>query len=257
MGRTNPEITDQEGQIYERFCNVHGIPCGNTQAALDNATYIRDYFLKTWNEDITEANLTAALSVIRPHLKFHEQHEADYEKLQANMSAEERQAYKAWRGERGLKDSYRNAVAILSWLKAHSFKVTEQNLHLAVGQKVVYPHLEWDDSARPRYDNPRQHKDDGKGFLPKDEVNLSPRDHARKNQEAAAKNNPTAVDSISVLEGQARREAESMTGSTHGGTEQLRRVFVMKPGSSDIDWTATLVARKRMQNSLKRDRSIR
>src|SRR5712664_541005 len=197
--RTNATITDLEDKAYTDWCDKHGVIAHDE----DSGRFIVKYFEETWKEDITEANLDLAFPVIKDRLKFFAPSQQEFLKLHSGLSAEEKESFKAWKGERGLKDTFQTSVAILSWLKAHSFKVTQANLQLAIGQNKVYPYLEWDESARPRYDNPMQHKDDGKGFLPKDEVNLSPRDHARKNQEAAAKNNPTAPDSISVLEGQA------------------------------------------------------
>jgi hypothetical protein len=67
--RTSVEITNQEVAAYSAFCRKHHVFLEG-QEGVDTANFVRDYFLKTWGEDITDANLDKALPYIRPHLKI-------------------------------------------------------------------------------------------------------------------------------------------------------------------------------------------
>ena len=224
MARINPEITNEEGLVYHAWCSKHDVIPGDPE----NAAFVAKYFQETWKEDVTEANLDAAFPLIKDRLKFYAPNQGEFVELFGGLSAEERKAFGDWRGERGLKDSYRNGVALLSWLKAHGFKVTKQNLQLAVGQKLVYPYLEWDESARPRYENPRQHKDDGEGFLPKSQTNKSRLDHIREMREASEKNNPSQAETpiLDASEQAWKNMADNLLrDGTHSQQARVRAVY--------------------------------
>ena len=51
---------------------------------------------------------------------------------------------------------------------------------------------------------------------------------------AEAKNNPTATDSVKLLEQQARQDAENIRGNSRYQDSLLGKLFVTKPGTSDI-----------------------
>jgi hypothetical protein len=57
---------------------------------------------------------------------------------------------------------------------------------------------------------------------------------------------PLAPVSINV---EYQSKAESLQGRTHGQTDQARKLFVMVPGTSTIDWQQTLAARERFLNT--------
>jgi hypothetical protein len=57
---------------------------------------------------------------------------------------------------------------------------------------------------------------------------------------------PLAPVSINV---EYQAKAESLRGRTHGQTDQARKLFVMVPGTSTIDWQQTLAARERFLNT--------
>jgi hypothetical protein len=57
---------------------------------------------------------------------------------------------------------------------------------------------------------------------------------------------PSKKNESKLNELRAKERCESVTGRTHAETEQIRKLFVMKPGSSEIDWAATEHARLRI-----------
>jgi hypothetical protein len=44
-------------------------------------------------------------------------------------------------------------------------------------------------------------------------------------------------------------KADALQGRSHGQTDQAKRMFVMVPGTSDIDWQETHAARLRFLNT--------
>ena len=188
--RTSPTITDAEVQIYANFCAEHAIITDNSQDGIANANFIRDYFLNEWNADITEANLAEALKQIRPHLKFYNENHLAFSKLFYALSPAEQEAFKAWKWPFGLKQNEYNAAVLLTRIASHKFRVTEQNLSLATGQAKVAPLLQWDESARLRYANPKQHSDDGEPFLGKNVNEPLWRRRQREREEREAANKP-------------------------------------------------------------------
>lgn len=262
--RTSEQITQNEIKAYAQFCAERGIIHDGSDSDSDaqNSEFILNYFVNTWKEDITEKNLTTAWDKISPHLKFYAPNQQEFGKLHSSLSAEEKEAFRVWKGERGLKDTYRNAVAILSWIKAHRFMVTKENLQLAVGQNRVQPFLEWDESKTtpPKAPDQRQHQDDGTGFLGK-EVNeprwkrIQREREEREAKEAANQRSGASVQSVTVRE--AQRRAAELRGNTHSETEQLMKLFVTMPGTSEIDWPSTEVARLNLQKSLNKAQAVR
>jgi hypothetical protein len=74
---------------------------------------------------------------------------------------------------------------------------------------------------------------------------------------AAEKNNPTTPVPTSSVQAAAQVEAESLKGNTHSETEQLGRVFVTLPGTSEIDWIQTLDSRQAFQRRLNNQQAVR
>lgn len=260
MARTSATLTTDEVSAYEAFCAKHGIIDSRTQDGIANANFVENYFLNTWKETMSEKNPETCLLLISSHLKFYASYQQEFEKLYTSLSVEEQTAFKEWKGERGLKDSYKNAVAILSWIKAHGFVVTRQNLQLAVGQSRVQTFLEWDESATPRHaPDPRQHQDDGTGFLAGKDVN-EPRwkrgQREREEREAAEAKSGAAASARSAAMREAQRQAEGLKGNTWSESEQIGRVFVNILGTSEIDWPATLQSRLALQKSFTKHREV-
>jgi hypothetical protein len=102
MARTSEAITNQEVQAYTTWCNKrHAFREG--QEGVDNGNFVRDYFLKTWGEDITEANLDKALPYMRPHLKFKSEAYLKLEQAANGMTPQEAEIFDAWNHPQAIK----------------------------------------------------------------------------------------------------------------------------------------------------------
>jgi len=55
--RTSVEITNQEVAAYTAFCRNHHV-FFEGEEGVDNGNFVRDYFLKTWGEDIRKQTWT-------------------------------------------------------------------------------------------------------------------------------------------------------------------------------------------------------
>jgi hypothetical protein len=253
MARTNSEIQQHEVQAYAKFCDENNIVHDGSEGDAANSALVLDYFTKQWGEMITAETLSQAFPQLKPHLKFNDPNQVEFNKLYNSLSAEEKAAFAEWKGSRGLKDTFGNAVALLSWIKAHGFKVTQANLQLAVGQQRVAPFLEWDESGTPRYEDARQHKSDGEGFLGKD-INLNPAQHRARMRSTQPEEFPSSIRGREVAA--AKSDAEALRGRTHGETAQLQRVYITNDQTNEIDWVKTLDARQQMQRAFERRNAV-
>ncbi len=82
------------------------------------------------------------------------------------------------------------------------------------------------------------------GFLPRSQTNRSARQVAEDNRPKSE--TPVAPVSIHV---EYKLKAESVQGRTHGQTDQARKLFVMVPNTTMIDWQQTHAARERFLNT--------
>lgn len=80
--------------------------------------------------------------------------------------------------------------------------------------------------------------------MPRSQTNRTPRQVAEDNR-PKVETQPTPV-SINL---EYKLKAESVQGRTHGQTDQARKLFVMVPGTSTIDWQQTHAARVRFLNT--------
>jgi hypothetical protein len=258
--RTSEQITQNEIKAYAKFCAERGIIHDGSQDDQHNADFVLNYFVNIWKEDITEQNLNTAWEKIRPHLKFYAPNQQEANDLISKLSPEEQKVFAEWKGPRGLKPTHRAVAALLSWLGAHKFPVTKQNLDLAVGQQRVAPFLEWNESATPRHaPDPRQHQSDGTGFLGKNlnEPQWKRVQREREEREAAESKSGAPASAQSATAREAQRRAEELRGNTHSETEQLKKLFVTIPGTSEIDWPTTEAARLNLQMSLNKAQAVR
>jgi hypothetical protein len=135
------------------------------------------------------------------------------------------------------EESYQNQSALLAELRGR--EITPQTIQDAIGRAGYKKGLHYVPTISRDVD-PRQHTDDGKGFMPKDQVNVSAREFARR-AASAASGKPTPAPSGTDY----RALADAVKGSTHSKTEQIQRMFVTRPGTSEIDYEQTYFARRR------------
>jgi hypothetical protein len=78
------------------------------------------------------------------------------------------------------------------------------------------------------------------GFMPKSQTNRTLREVMEDNRPKSE----TPVAPVSIND-QYQAKAEALQGRSHGQTDQAKRLFVMVPGTSTIDWAQTHAARLR------------
>jgi hypothetical protein len=142
--RTSETITSQEVQAYTTWCNKHHA-FFQGQEGVDNGNFVQDYFLKTWGEDITEANLDKALPYIRPHLKFKSEALVKLENAANGMTPQEADIFDAWMSRLRLESAndqgMENATNILSWLRERNLEIISRNLDVALQNIICNGHL--------------------------------------------------------------------------------------------------------------------
>ena len=165
-----------------------------------------------------------------------------YDTVYNALSQTQKDAFGAWwyaqkhvlilEGDQG----YENATKILNWMKGRSFD--PRTFDLAVGNLAgtVGLHLVQQSTFRPG-----RHSGGDSSFMSKADTNLSAKDHAarRAADAAASGSNPAPTTDY-------RAAAESVRGRTHGETERISKMFVMIPGTSEIDWQRTNASRRRV-----------
>src|SRR5262249_35740113 len=169
---------------------------GVEQTDVPTADFILNYFLNQWVEDISDANLDAALPQIRCRLKFVPENQLELGRQLRRLSPTEREAVANWNPARfRLQANEYNTALVVRWIKDRNWQVTADNLALAIGQKTLVGHLQWEKARSQRPES--HHKDDGSmrfsgDFLGKD-VNKSTwlrRKEEREAREQAAQAAP-------------------------------------------------------------------
>ena len=272
MARTSKEITQQEVAAYAKFAQDHNIINDGTQADIDNSNLVLDYFTKTWPNDITADNLAQAFPQLKPHLKFQSKAEVELRKTAADSDAVATQKFATWfekqtflirEGELG----FENANNLLQELRGRD--VTNETIAAAIG-RIEAPTSKFDTRVRkplhylkteralsPAAQAAQDHRP-GEFVSKTNMVRTSDGGWRSKNaaEQAAdrrlaeAKNNPTATDSVKLLEAQARQDAENIRGNSRYQDSLLSKTFVTRPGTSDIDWTATAASRRALLRSM-------
>jgi hypothetical protein len=248
MGRTSAELTQKEIDAYQEFCTEHRIACDESEAGLANGTLVGEYIALQWGMDINSTTLATALEKLRDRLVFYTVAEANYKKTAVEAyglgdGTIRANALNAWFHSpannslaRDGKEGLQNQSALLAELRGR--EITPQTIQHAIGRAGFKSGLHY--ISAPRRVDPRQHTDDHKGLFPKDEVNLSPRDHAKRAAEAAAKASGKHEETPTT---DYRKLAEGVKGLTHSRTEQIQKMFVTDGGK--IDWEQTYGARRR------------
>jgi hypothetical protein len=224
MARTTAEITQAEVQAYVDFCQKHGINLDGEDGVY-NGEFVREYFLETWQEDITPANLALALKQLRPHLKFRTEDELEFNKIYNTLSAAEKQAFAASEWPFGVIRNEFNGFVLLKWLKAHRFEVTERNLSFAAGQGNVAGLLQWNEDVirqKPKAE-PDPNYRPGRFFESSDEKRRREAEEASAKAAAATQQQKT----LSASDAQWRRMALDKIGTyrSHSQRENYQKAY--------------------------------
>jgi hypothetical protein len=256
--RTNTVITQTERDAYDLFCQQHNILNDDSTAAIRNGDHIGGYIVTTWNEDITEHTLRVALEQLKDALTFISPLQAEVTEILSKLDQGQRDIVATWLAKQHRLETegdhgFSNVSVLLAWLLNRRYAITEQGLTMALGncQTNGRRKLYWKEG--PKQD--RSYGPGGRinwalvnkseeGFMPRSQTNRTPRQVAEDNRPKLE----TQLTPVSVNV-EYQMKAESLVGRSHGQTDQARKLFVMVPGTSTIDWQQTHAARVRFLNT--------
>jgi len=280
MARSSEQVTQNEINSYKSFCDKQRIIHDGSQDDQHNADFIFNYFVNVWKQDITEQNLNTAWEHIRPHLKFKSAARAEFEKITSAAPDRARQLDQ-WLQAHGGKpgqltntpgdDTFENLTLLLGTLQG--YEISTPRIQDAIDRIQNRPGRKLHYIEAPRKTQPTSRaalEDDGTPFvtqgltLQRDgSLGKSPADYAREARQRsdrdveAANQQRTGASAQSAAIREAKNKAEGLRGNTHSESEQIQRIFVTTPGTSDINWPDTLAARQNLQRGLNKAQETR
>jgi hypothetical protein len=246
----NRHYTEQELQQFieaENILRAKGLVVDNNDAKAlvdHNADRIASYFNLNTSIPVTVQTVLQACDLMKDQMHWKSGAQIAYEKLYDALTPSDQQKFGAWwfqqknmlvlDGDEG----YSNASKVIEWMRGRSFDSRTLDLAASNLAGTRGLHLVHQSTFRPSH-----HSGGDNSFMKKSDTNLSARDHAARraaDAAAAAGNKPAATTDY-------RKLAESITtGRTHSDSLRLQRLFVMKPGTTDIDWEQTAYQRQRI-----------
>src|SRR6266576_983351 len=235
---------------------------------------ILDSYFQTYRSTpVTEASVVKLIEA-QPSLKWLTPAELEYKRVAA-VNPQAAQQLVAWLNTQGKPGqlvnsgdaAYENLTLLLGTLQGYEISTVriqdaENRIANRAGRKLHYvptPRREMGtitEAAR---------NDDGTPFvtsgltLQRDgTLGKSPADYAREararseRDAEAANQQRTGASAQSRTAAEAKSKAEGLRGNTHSEDAQIGRIFVTTPGTSDINWPATLDARMALHKSLNR-----
>jgi len=214
------------------------------EAADHNSERVSAFFELNKNVPVTVESVLASVQQMRDQLKFKSSAQMVYEKEYQALSPSDQNAFGAWWFSPSTKmtiviegdEGFSNAAHIIQWSKgrtfdARTFDLAVSNLTATQGLHLA-PYREQVSSGRPG------HEPSGP-FAPKSDANLSAREAAAR-RATASSGKPTPAQGTDF-----RALADAVQGRTHSDTENIHRMYVMKPGTSNVDYEKTYHARRR------------
>jgi hypothetical protein len=260
MARQSNQISNEEVQAYKTFCQENNVIADGSEDSTWNANLVRDYFLTTWPNEISPANLALARVALMPHLRLYSPDQQEFHEALKKLTAVEQQAFSDWVPPRGLVVTNKACVALLSWLSVHKLPVTKENLQLCVGQQLVQPFLEWEHVSTHRQTE-HSRTDDGKGFL-HDGLTLQPDGSYGKSKAQHAKENrsedPTIAPEhkLSVEDANWKRIAEEACAfGTHSQQAQVKKVYDQSIAAG-LSWRKVCEACAALRNTFRRNEMV-
>jgi hypothetical protein len=255
--RTSTTITETERNAYNLFCQKHHILNDQSADALRNGENIGTYIGTTWNEDITERTLMVALEKLRDRITFISAEQVEVAEILSKLDQNQRDIVASWlshqhRLEVNGPKGFSNVSVLVAWLLNRRYAISGANLTTALGNAQNSGHRKLFWKEPPKQDrsivgqkiNHALVNKSVEGFMPKSQTNRSYRQMMEDNRRKVE--TPVAPVSVSA---EYKSKAESVVGRTHGQTDQARKLFIMVPGTSTIDWQQTHAARTKFLNT--------
>jgi hypothetical protein len=236
-----------------------------------NANLILNHFEQNPRIPVTVESIYKFIEQRKNDFVWRTPAQRDYDKVAAENPAAAQQVAE-WLVQHGGRpgalihtgdQGFQNSWNILEEIRGR--EINDQTIREAIG-RIEAPVSKFATRKRPalhrvptpRPVDPRQHQDDGTGFLGKNvnEPNWKRVQREREEREAAeAKSGAAAsVAASAAAVREAKRQAEELRGAHHSDDAQLQSIFVMVPGTHDVDWVATLRSRLALQKSLQKHR---
>jgi hypothetical protein len=235
-----------------------------------NTDLIDDFFQKNRHIPVTTENVLDAVEKFKSLFKFMTRAKLNWVRAKAADEDSANQLERWYDGngqtDRGLlvKDipdqRFVNLAAILPELRGRA--VTPEHIRQAVGRLATRGaslHFVTESRYKP---SPARLAAEAEEAARKNAPAEPERQlwvNGRKNHAADPASYPSETPQLSAAKEEARAqvEAESIKGNTHAETDEIQRFFVMIPGTSNIDWSATKTARLNVQASQNKAREVR
>lgn len=266
-GRIYTEQDIQEVTKAEELLRAKGLNESN-----ERIVDLFDAYFQTNRALPVTATAICQLIQAQPGLKWLSAAELEFRRIAAeNPAAAEKLA--AWIGATQGRPGTLEATGDLYFLNASNLlqelrgrEVTAETIAAAIG-RIGAPASRFDTRKRPplhyvpesRPADPRQKESDGIPFLGRDVNEPRWKRIQRERQESEAReaaSQPSASSVTSAAVREAKQSAEQLRGGTHSESDQLQRIFVTSPGTSQIDWPATLRSRLEMQQAFNKRRAV-
>jgi hypothetical protein len=254
--RTSTTITEVERNAYDLFCQQHNILNDESPAALRNGENIGAYIGGTWNEDITDHTLTVALEKLRDRLVFIPAEQVEVAEILSKLDQGQRDVIASWlshqhRLEVDGPKGFSNVSVLVAWLLNRRYAISEANLTTALGNAQNSGHRKLFWKELPRADRSIVGGRINHSLVNKSEEGFAPRSQTNRTYRQMMEDNrvkETSVAPVSVNP-EYKSKAEGLVGRSHGQTDQARKLFIMVPGTTTIDWEQTHAARTRFLNT--------
>jgi len=139
MARTSDQITEQEIQAFNEFCQQHAVVTEG-EIGEQNGKHISEYIVDTWKQDISPATLAVALEKLGDRLVFKSAIQVELEQVVSKLNDQERRvAYNWFKRQRLVSDGDQgseNVTNIIGWLQRNNHPITDQTLNLALSNIV-------------------------------------------------------------------------------------------------------------------------
>jgi hypothetical protein len=211
-----------------------------------NANRIIAYYDANPTIEITVRSITEAVELMKNQMKWLSKAEMAYNKVYRALSKADQDAFGAWWHRSAKKyietegiPGFENAAKIIIWCSGRSFEPATFDLCITNLFSTTGLHP----SAPREQGEKRGHKDDGKPLLAKEDVNVTPREHARLARERAEASRPKPAERPDNDPNSAewQRRAEAVSGNSHSDNQTLDRMM----GKS---WEETFYMRQRFIN---------
>ena len=209
--RSSETLTAQEIDSMVKFCSDNQV-FAEGEIGSQNANRLVDYLLNTWNVDVNEQTLTAALDRLRNQIRFYTPLEFEYKTLAARMTEAQRDLILNFITRRGLKDDGENQLVnfntIASWMSEKNTPIATSTLDAALGNIMNH-------SRRPLLWKQRLQDSEKEQQAKREAASQQP---ARPTERAEAVNENTLSPELrehrrqmraALAEAEARKQAES------------------------------------------------